>query len=301
MRRKQTLFSVLFIIVLTLTFILPNKALAESYQQSTSYPEKYLSELKQGIIDHLEMNYTRYVSEPDILNADYRVGSSIPIYRYDGEHFYPNNTAIEYPVYSGTRLFALDIFYPSGERMANFPSMVIAEPLNEYINRQQNENLEYFLVFYLQNCYAISEGKVHFISSLGGMVLNDEAIYKDEIDKIKDPQYRERFLDWYKEYKELDGVTDIENEKKLQDLTVEFLEDKLKESDFNFQVNADKANFSSLPVVFKASSVQLKQSGIKLKRPSHTKEKLNQAAPPTGDPFFAQLFPAFFPYRDKRF
>lgn len=210
MKRKKIFFSLALILAFTL--VVPGEAFAEDFPLYPSIPKKYYSDLKKGIIGDLEMNYSKYANDQESFIADYRVGDYIPWYNFnlDEEKFIEETTCVVYPIYAGKKMVGFKALDPSGEPFLNYGSGFIAEPLGEYV---QSGHSDYFLINFLTNVFAASEGKVQFISWNGGMVMNGEAVYKDEIEKLEDSKFKEDFLDWYKEYKALDGAGDVSNEK----------------------------------------------------------------------------------------
>ena len=290
MKRKKLLFALTLMVAFILA--IPGKVLAEGLPLYPSIPERYYPDLKEEIISNLEMNYSSFANKPEKFTADYRIGNYIPWYNYnpDGEKFIKEISCVVYPVYAGEKMVSFKALDPSGEPFLNYGSGFIAEPLGEYV---QSGHSDYFLINFLTNVFAASEGKVQFISWNGAMVMNGEAVYKDEIEKLEDSKFKEDFLDWYKEYKALDGAGDVSNEKKLQDLSVKFLEAKLKESSQDFAFNRDMEKFSSLPIIYKGGSEEIipSRAGTVLPKPDKLLKDQDEKAPPTGDPFFMKRNP----------
>lgn len=286
MKRKSSRLAFFMAFLLAMILVIPSESLAAAFPNSL--PEKYHAVLKSYIVDNLSLNPP---SDVERLSAEYRVGNYIPLYTWDGEKIVKVVDQIYYPVYAGKTLADIYILAnpPVEPALSQGPGYLISS-LDNYI---KFVSPEYCLITYLGKTYAVSKGKIQLLADIGTMGFDLKSM-KEQIDGMKDSQLKTDYEAFYNQVKEKNPseFSSEEIKKEAQNFTKEFLEEKLQESNFDFSTNQDMTNFSNLPVIYKGGTSKnsfANKSSVKSEKKSQTK------APPTGDPFFARLFPAFFP------
>ena len=234
--------SLILSIAISTTLAIP--ASAEDSTESVDSRQYALSSEAISDVSRMVSNMLDY--SPEHSASEFKVGSYIPAYTWDGDRFSVDRSAIRYPVYADDKIVAFyTLIDPESGSGAKQFGVEFANELNDFVSSGVTE---YFLVGFEGKVFAVSNGNADLLVDYGTTNIDLELI-KARIASMEDSNIKANYEEFYKmvESKQsAGGSLRAARANATKGLTEVDLEKSLAESDIAFNVNQDQNSLSSL-------------------------------------------------------
>lgn len=108
---------------------------------------------------------------PEYTNSNFRVGTYIPTYIWDGSNFTIDQSAYRYPVYADDKIVT---FYTIIEPTSPFPSKQFGAEFSDKLSSILTETSEYFLVGYDNCAYVVVDGHATLLADYNSLIIDTD-------------------------------------------------------------------------------------------------------------------------------